>query len=77
MRQKIPFILLLVVCLTLLLSVSVVAFEDVPESSPFYNAVSWCVDMGITNGTSETAFSPDSSCTRGEAVTFLWRAMAE
>jgi len=36
--------------------------------------VQWAVDNGITNGTSDTAFSPDATCTRGQIITFLWRA---
>ena len=45
------------------------SFEDV--NSP---AVDWAVEAGVTNGTSATKFSPDSTCTRGQIVTFLWRA---
>ena len=37
----------------------------------------WAVahDPQITNGTSATTFSPTNTCTRGQVVTFLWRAM--
>ena len=35
----------------------------------------WAVDKGITNGTSANTFSPDTTCTRAQTVTFLWRAM--
>ena len=41
------------------------------------DAVNWAVEQGITNGTSDTAFSPDDTCTRGQIVTFLYRAFAE
>lgn len=34
----------------------------------------WAVNEGITNGTTETTFSPYASCTRAQVVTFLWRA---
>ena len=34
----------------------------------------WAVKNGITSGTSATTFSPDTPCTRAQAVTFLWRA---
>ena len=50
------------------------AFEDIPEDAPYAMAVNWAVDKGITNGTSETTFSPDAACTRGQVITFIWRA---
>lgn len=50
------------------------AFTDVSEAAYYYEAVKWAVEQGITNGTSETTFSPDASCTRAQMVTFLWRA---
>ena len=40
----------------------------------YYEAIAWAVDNGITNGTSDTTFSPGKSCTRAQIVTFLWRA---
>ena len=40
----------------------------------YYKPVLWAVENGITAGTSEITFSPDDSCTRGQVVTFLWRA---
>ena len=49
-------------------------FTDVPEGSFYYEPVMWAVDRGITNGTDETHFEPESKCTRGQVVTFLWRA---
>ncbi len=49
-------------------------FVDVSESDYFHDAVYWAVDKGVTVGTDDTHFSPDGSCTRAEAVTFLWRA---
>ena len=39
-------------------------------------SVAWAVDNGITEGTSDTTFSPDDICTRGQIVTFLYRAYA-
>ena len=54
--------------------VTVVPFVDVPADAYYYNAVQWAVRNGITNGTSETTFSPNAPCTRGQVVTFLWRA---
>jgi len=48
-------------------------FADVSAGSFYYKAVLWAVKQGITNGTSETTFEPDSVCTRGHIVTFLYR----
>ncbi len=49
-------------------------FRDVPENAYFYDAVVWGLSRGVVNGTTMTTFSPDLSCTRAQAVTFLWRA---
>lgn len=50
-------------------------FKDVSSvnEASYYNAILWVVGKGITQGTSTTTFSPYASCTRGEAVTFLYR----
>ena len=48
---------------------------DVPSDSWYAESVKWALDKGITTGTSNTTFSPDNTCTRAQAVTFLWRAM--
>ncbi len=49
-------------------------FSDIPPGHYCEEAVSWAVEQDITKGTSETTFSPNESCTRAQAVTFLWRA---
>ena len=49
-------------------------FVDVPASAYYYDAVNWAVSSGITNGTTETTFSPNNACTRAQMVTFLWRS---
>ena len=49
-------------------------FVDVKEGAYYYDAVLWAVEQKITSGTSATTFSPDTSCTRAQLVTFLWRA---
>ena len=49
-------------------------FTDVPSGAYYEDAVIWAVKKGITSGTSATTFNPDGSCTRAQAVTFLWRA---
>ena len=50
-------------------------FTDVDRSAESWShaAIDWAVQKKITNGTSPTTFSPDKTCTRAEAVTFLWR----
>ena len=52
-------------------------FEDVSADSYYAEAVEWAVAEGITTGTDDTHFSPDEDCTRGQIVTFLFRALAE
>ena len=52
-------------------------FADVKADAYYYKAVLWAVEKKITTGTSKDRFSPDSVCTRGQIVTFLYRDMAE
>ena len=52
-------------------------FDDVAADAWYHDAVQWAVTSGVTDGTSETTFSPDAACTRAQAVTFLWRAAGE
>ena len=52
-------------------------FTDVPADSYYANAVSWAVEGGITAGVGGGRFDPNSTCTRAQIATFLWRAMAE
>ena len=47
---------------------------DVAPGSYYAKAVAWAVENGITTGTAEGTFSPDATCTRAQAVTFLARA---
>ena len=49
-------------------------FTDVPVGSYYYDAVLWAVENGITEGTSNTTFSPNMTCSRAQIVTFLWRS---
>ena len=50
------------------------SFADVSSDSYCADAVKWAVENGVTNGTTATTFSPNAACTRGQIVTFLWRA---
>ena len=49
-------------------------FADVGADAYYYDAVLWAVARGVTNGTTDTAFSPNDPVTRAQAVTFQWRA---
>lgn len=51
------------------------SFTDVPASAYYAKAVAWAVENGITNGMTETTFAPNATCTRGQSVTFLYRAL--
>ena len=51
------------------------SFTDVPASAYYAKAVAWTVENGITNGMTETTFAPDATCTRGQSVMFLHRAL--
>lgn len=49
-------------------------FYDVPNGAYYYDAVKWAVNNGITGGVGNSLFAPNQPCTRGQIVTFLWRA---
>ena len=51
------------------------SFTDIPVSAYYAKAVAWAVENGITNGMTATEFAPDATCTRGQSVTFLYRAL--
>ncbi|MDO4281889.1 MAG: leucine-rich repeat protein, partial [Peptococcaceae bacterium] len=53
------------------------SFTDVADGAYYADAVAWAVQNGVTNGTSANTFSPDADCTRGQIVTFLWRAATD
>lgn len=57
-------------------SAALTSFNDVPSTAKYSQAVAWAVKQGITSGTTATTFSPDQTCTRGQIVTFLYRAFA-
>lgn len=49
-------------------------FADVSTDSYYAKAVAWAVEQGITKGTSDTTFSPNATCTRAQAMTFIYRS---
>ena len=52
------------------------SFADVAAGSYYAKAVAWAVENGVTTGTGDGKFSPDATCTRAQAVTFLARALS-
>ena len=52
-------------------------FPDVQPGHWFYEPVLWAVEAGVTNGTGNGTFAPAMVCSRGQIVTFLYRALAE
>ena len=52
-------------------------FADIPENAYYLDAVNWAVENQVTNGTTPITFGPERTCTRGQMVTFLWRAAGE
>lgn len=54
-----------------------VTFTDVPDGAWYKEAVDWATSNDITNGMGDGKFEPDRVCTRGQVVTFLWRAAGE
>ena len=53
------------------------SFNDVAKTDYYYNAVMWAVQNGVTKGTGNDAFSPDATCTRAQAVTFIYRDLVK
>ena len=51
------------------------SMTDVVSGSYYEKAVAWAIENGVTTGTTTTTFSPDATCTRAQAVTFLARAL--
>ncbi len=52
-------------------------FTDVAAGDFYAEAVAWAVENGVTNGTTDSTFSPSNGCTRAQIVTFLFRAYSE
>ena len=76
MKRSISLFLTLVLilgCFSITASAADAAFTDVKEGDYYYDAVQWAYRESITTGTTETAFSPEDPCTRGQIVTFLYR----
>ena len=50
------------------------SFTDVPSGAAYAQAVDWALDKGVTTGATTTTFDPGGICSRGQIVTFLYRA---
>lgn len=53
------------------------SFTDVPANADYAQAVAWAVENEVTSGTGNNQFSPAATCTRGQIMTFLFRAMGK
>ncbi len=53
------------------------SFPDVSAKSPYYKAIIWAAEQGITTGFFDGTFRPNDPVTRAQFVTFLWRAAGE
>ena len=51
-----------------------VSFTDVAQGAYYYGPIGWALYRNVTKGMTETLFDPNRTCTRAQAVTFLWRA---
>ena len=52
-------------------------FSDVKKNSYYESAVTWAVTKSITTGATAETFDPEGNCSRGQIVTFLWRAAGQ
>ena len=52
-------------------------FTDVPEDVYYAAAVAWAYNLGITDGKTDALFGPDDPCVRAQAVSFIYRMVAE
>ena len=52
-------------------------FSDVSADSPYATAIGWALKKGLTQGTSDTTFSPDEICSRAQVMTILYRAQGK
>ncbi|MGO5160379.1 MULTISPECIES: S-layer homology domain-containing protein [unclassified Bilifractor] len=74
--KKIEAIILTIVfffSIPTIVSANELTFSDVPTNAYYYDSVNWAVSKGITSGTGNGKFSPNSPCTRGQMAVFLWR----
>ena len=76
MKRSISIILTIAMLIGMLsvFASAALPFTDVKEKAYYYDAVAWAVENGVTAGVTPTTFQPNANCTRGQVVSFLWRA---
>ena len=74
MKKPVSLLICLLMISQCVMFVSATEFRDVPPAAYFYEAVEWAVEKGITAGKTDTTFAPNESCTRAQAVSFMYRA---
>ena len=74
-RRLVSFAISLVLMLSLCPAAVAAGFSDVSKGAYYYEPMQWAVGEGITKGTASDKFSPGDACTRGQIVTFLYRAL--
>ncbi len=78
MKRTILIVIAICITLSCLSAVNIanaqLPFRDVKKSAYYYSAVEWAVNSGVTSGMTATTFEPNTKCTRGQVVSFLFRA---
>lgn len=77
MKKLIALLLTLAMLLSIVPAAAAASFTDVKPGAYYAEAVDWAVENGVTTGMSATTFEPDTVCTRGQVVTFLYRCMKD
>ncbi|MEE3420055.1 MAG: S-layer homology domain-containing protein [Lachnospiraceae bacterium] len=78
-RKKVFALLALVAAMTAstVAAPAATSFSDVEAGKYYENPIAWAVKENVTSGTSDTTFSPNKVCTRGQIVTLIWNAMGK
>ena len=73
-KKLVAFLLAFVLLMGIAMPAAAASFTDVAPGAWYEEAVNWAVENGITTGMGNGLFAPNNTCTRGQVVTFLWRA---
>lgn len=74
LKRFLSFLLTVTMLLALGVTVSAAEFSDVPAGADYAEAVAWCRENGLIQGTSADTFSPNGTLTRAMVATVLYRA---